>query len=343
MSLQEMELQANKLIEQEETEPAVKLIYEIVVGWAQAKDFSKANAWRDRLIKIDPMALGEIVDSAEIIEAEKADAIDDNHKTTWEKLYDSLTQEEANSFYLKLKQLEFPPGKVLIQQGKLNENLFFIDHGRLKIIFRKASKELFLKELDTGDTVGQETFFHLSSCTTSVVTVSPVKIRLLKKPALKEIETEFPGFTKKLQDYCSLLDVKNTETILKNKALERRELKRHKLAGKITSQIIDKNGSPLGSAFHGWLVDISVGGAAFSIQCSNPDVGRTLLGRLSTLTIRIDKGPQIKVEGLIVGAKFDLFYTYMIHLRFSKPFNELKLKNLVATYPASSSSPPNKP
>lgn len=338
MSLQEMENEANKLIEENEKDAAVKLIYEIVVAWAHEKDFSKANAWRDKMIELNPMALGEIVDSAEIIESEKANTIDDNHKATWEKLYEPLSQEEANSFYLKLKPLEFPPGKVLIQQGKLNDNLLFIDQGRLKIIFKQGDKEVFLKELDKGDTVGQETFFHTTSCTTSVITVTPAKIRLLKKPALEEIEKEFPGFTEKLEDYCSLLEAKNTETILKKKALERRQLKRHKLAGKITLQLIDKNGGSIGTAFYGWLEDISSGGSAFYIQCSNSDAGRTLLGRLSALMIRFEKGPQEKVNGLIVAAKFDNFNTYTIHFRFSKPFTEPDFNKLVAA----SGSPPQK-
>ena len=69
--LKNMEKEANRLIEQEETEPAVKQIYEIVVAWAKEKDFKKANAWRDKLIEINPMALTEIFDSAEVIEAEK--------------------------------------------------------------------------------------------------------------------------------------------------------------------------------------------------------------------------------------------------------------------------------
>ena len=76
-------------------------------------------------MELDPMALTEIVDSAEIIEAEKATTIDDDHQTIWTKLYDSLTLEEGNSFYQKLKQREFPPGKVLTQQGKINNTLFF--------------------------------------------------------------------------------------------------------------------------------------------------------------------------------------------------------------------------
>jgi CRP-like cAMP-binding protein len=340
MSLIEMEQQANKLIEQGEIDPAVKHIYDLVVACAMAKDFTKVNLWRDKLIELNPMALSEIVDSAEIIESEKENAIDDDHKTIWGKFYSTVTQEEANAFYLKLKQREFPAGKVIIQQGKLNNFLFLIDHGQLKTIFSQGGKDVFLNELEKGESAGQDTFFNISNCTTTVVTMSSVKLRFLDRSALSEIETNFPGFTRKLEEYCSRLDAKGNQDLLKNKALERRELQRHKLAGKITSQVFDKKGSPEGPAYYGWLDDISTGGASFYIQCSNKDVGRSLLGKVTSLTVRFEKGPQIKFGGLILGARFNLFNLYTIHLRFSKPFDKSKLKEIAAICPPSTAHPP---
>jgi len=63
MSLQDMEQQVNKLINQGEIGLAVKYIYDLVVAWAVKRDFIKANAWRNKLIEIDPMALAKIFDS----------------------------------------------------------------------------------------------------------------------------------------------------------------------------------------------------------------------------------------------------------------------------------------
>lgn len=340
MSLSEMEQQANKLIEQGEIDSAVKQIYEVVVAYAMAKNFTKANTWRDKLVEINPLALSEIVDSGEIIETEKANAIDDDHKVIWEDFYKTITLEEANAFYLKLRERDFPSGKVIIQQGKLNNFLFFLDEGQLKTIFSQGGKDVFLNELQKGESAGQDTFFNITNCTTTVVTMSSVKLRILERSALTEIESQFPGFTRKLEEYCSRLDSKRTN-ILKNKALERRELQRHKLAGKTTLQVFDKNGNPEGPTYYGWLDDISVGGASFYVQCSNKDVGRTLLGKPTTLTIRFEKGPQLKFNGIILGARFDLFNLYTIHLRFSKPFDKSKLKDIASVCPASTAHPPN--
>ena len=54
---------------------------------------------RSRIFEIDSMALGEIVRSGEIIEEEKSQSIDADHRKIWAKLYDSLSIEEANTLY----------------------------------------------------------------------------------------------------------------------------------------------------------------------------------------------------------------------------------------------------
>ena len=343
MSLQEMEQQANKLIEQGEVEPAVNLIYDLVVAWALAKDFSQANIWRGKLIEIDPMALVQIVKSGEFIESEKAKLIDDDYKTIWKELRRFLTLEENNSFYMKLKQGDFPPEKLIIQQGELNNTLFFIDSGQLKTFFIQNDRELFLNRLEQGETAGQDTFFNISNCTTTIITASFVKLRFLDRSALLEMEKEFPGFTTKLESFCSRLEAKNNKTTLKIKALERREFQRYKLAEKITAQIIDERGNPDGPVFYGQLKDISIGGACFSIKCSKKDVGRTLLGREATLSTLFEIGSQIIFNGLILGVRFDHFSSYTINLQFSKPFDESTLKDIVAILPQSTPTPPAMP
>lgn len=341
MSLEEMEQQANQLIERGETDLAIRQIYDLVLAWAKKKDFKKANAWREKLIEINPMALAEILNSGEVIESERTKVIDFYHQKIWANLYVSLTQEEGNAIYLKLKQKELPPGEVLIQQGKINNTLFFVDSGLLKTFFSQGGKEIFLNEVGQGYTAGRDTFFSISICTSTVVTVSPVKLMILDRPGLLEVEKEFSGFTKKLEGFCSRLEANNYKTILKNKTLERRQHQRHKLAAKITVQIYDKKKNPVGRAFTGRLDDISVGGASFFIQSSNKDVGRTLLGRLISLSLQDEKGPEVKFNGFIIGARFDDRSGYTINHRFLKPYDESKLKEIVANYPPSTPTPPS--
>ena len=69
-----------KLIEQYmsegNTEAAVRLLSELIIKAAREKNFEQAEALRDRLFDVDSMALGEIINTGEIIETEKSNAID---------------------------------------------------------------------------------------------------------------------------------------------------------------------------------------------------------------------------------------------------------------------------
>ena len=57
-----------KYIKENKKELAVNLIFDLILKNAQAKNFSQADALREKLFEIDSMALNEIVKSAEIIE-----------------------------------------------------------------------------------------------------------------------------------------------------------------------------------------------------------------------------------------------------------------------------------
>ena len=296
-----MEELVKQHIEKGEKNLAVKQIFDLILALAKKKEFAKADAWREKMIALDNMALAEILDSGDVIESEKANTLDDHHQRTWTNLYLSLTVEEGNAISSKFKQRDFPPGKILIQQGKINNVLFFVDSGQLKTFFVQREKEKFLNFLGPGNTAGQDTFFNISACTLTVVTEGPVKLNFLERPDLEEIEKKFPGITEKMEKFCLNLEEKNYKSILKNKELERRENKRFDLDGKISVQVYDKNKNPLGPPFGGLLDDISVGGASFIIHSSNKAIGRTLLGKLTSLNVENDVEPQVQFNGLIIG------------------------------------------
>jgi CRP-like cAMP-binding protein len=333
MTLEEMERSANQLIERGETDLAIKQLYDLVLAWAKKKDFVKAEAWRDKIIEINPMALAEILGSDEVIVLEKASTIDYYHQKIWNNLYVALTQDEGNALYLKLKQREFQPDKILTKQGTINNTLFFIDSGQLKNIFSQGDKEIFLNDVGQGNTAGQDTFFSNSTCTSTVVTTSPVKLMFLSRHDLMELENQIPGISQKLKKFCSRLEAKNYNTLLKNKALERRQNERHKMSGKIAVQILDKNQKQIGPTFNGSMEDLSIGGASFFLNGSGKDVGRSLLGRKTILTIKKEVGPEIIFNGFILGAKYDQKSTYTINLRFYKTYTKAAVADIVAKSP----------
>ena len=338
MSLSERERQANKHIQKGDIDSAVNDIFDLVDAWAKEKNFEKANFWRGKLIEVDPMALAKHYDAGEIIEAEKATTMDSLHQDVWASLYNSLTKDEGKELYSKFQEREFPSGKILIRQGKLNKALFFIEEGQLKNIFSQGGKESFLHDIGGGDTAGQDTFFNATVCTSTVVTVSHVKLKFIDRKTMEEIDKKFSGFSKKLDGICTWLEAKKPKLSIKNKALERRQNKRHDVAGKIILQTFDTEKNPIRPAYSGWMEDISVGGASFIIRCADKDVGRSILGRVTTLSVKFENGPEQDFHGHILGARFDLQNTYKIHLKFDHLFSEDHLKELVAN---SSPLPPS--
>ena len=75
--------ESEKLVEQHiakgDSDAAVKLLYRMIVQCAEEKNFTKAEQFRERMLEVDPMALNEIISSAEIIEESKSQSLDPIH------------------------------------------------------------------------------------------------------------------------------------------------------------------------------------------------------------------------------------------------------------------------
>lgn len=324
------ERQIDQYIEQGQKESAVKLLYDLIIDYAKAKDFAVAESLRERLIQIDSMALNEIVNSAEIIEAEKSVTIDEQQRGLWKQLYDSLTPEESNAFYLAGKQITLAPNRTIIKQEMLNDKLFFINEGRLKLLYQQDEKEIYINQINKGEIVGQDTFFSISICTTSVITLSRVQLSYLDLSALQRLEKQFPGFENKLQDFCPKSGDKTVD-ILKKKKVERRRYERFKVSGEIATQLLDEENKPMAEPFRGHLKDISVGGVCYYIKCSKKSSARLLLGRPAQFKMSFPKDGghmSVKTKGMIVGVNYRFFNDYSVHVRFSKLFPEAQIRQL---------------
>jgi CRP-like cAMP-binding protein len=329
MEIKDMEALAKKLIERGDKVHAVRQIYDLIIALAKNKEFKRAYALRDKLIEIDDMALAEILNSEEVIEAEKLNTINFYHQKIWANLYTSLTLEEGNAIYLKLKKREFPLGKTIIQQGKINNTLFFVDSGMLKTFFTQGGREVFLNEVNQSYTAGTDTFFNISTCTSTVVSASPVILNLLDRSDLEEVEKEFPGVSHKLEKFCKKIDANNYKTIFKNKAIERRRHERYQLSADISVQIFNKDKKPAGPEFKGKFDDISIGGASFVFLYSKKNIGRALLGKRTMLTIKDIKETQVSFDGTILAAQFN-DGSFTINLKFVNPWTVDKIRGVVA-------------
>ena len=303
----------------DDTEAVVKSLFKEIVSCAREKNFKKAEQLREKMLEVDPMALDEIISSAEIIEEEKSQALDPIHMQIWSKLYDLLDTEEKNELYYALQDAVLEINQPVFLQGKLDTNLYFINQGQLKMIYQDKAGDVLLYSLGPGQLAGQENFFSNTVCTTSLVTLSNVNLKYLEKRFLLKWKNEFPTLEQKLVDFCA--GFPNATTLLQSKKMDRRSLQRVKLSGKGLIQLLNRAGEPIGKSFKGHLSDISVGGLSFELRISKEETARLLLGRKISVAFNSSTStPNISIDqsGTIVGIYPFPFEDYSIHVKFDK-------------------------
>ena len=318
-NIAESEKMVEQYIAKDDIAAAVKLLYEMIVQCARAKKFSKAEQLRDRILEVDPMALNEIISSAEIIEEEKSQALDPVHMEIWSKLYNTLDTDEKNALFFEMKDAKYEINQAVYSQGDLNSNLYFINNGKLNVIYAHKNGEILLSTLGSRDIAGQDNFFSNTVCTTSLLTATNVNLKYLEKDVLKEWKKDFPNLEHKLKNFC--LGAEDVTDLLKRKEMDRRTQKRVKISGMGIINLLNRSGQPIAKSFKGELNDISVGGLAFEIRISKEETARLLLGRRLNIEFSFTKSvPNIKINqnGLIVGVYPYPFEDYSIHVKFDK-------------------------
>jgi CRP-like cAMP-binding protein len=329
----------DQYVNQNNKEGAVNLIFDLIVKCAEEKKFEEAELLRKKLFEVDPLALSEIIRSAEIIEEKRAESIDQSHRKIWKNLYAALRNDEANALYYAMKERVYDVNEIVFKQGEQNSNLYFINQGQLKMIYHQAEREIFLRYLKAGEIAGQDTFFHNTVCTTSLVTLSRAQATYIEKETLHKWQTECPSLEEALDNY--FFKFRSVEELLKSKNLDRRRQKRVKIQGAIQIQLIDEAGKLLGNPIKGELVDVSRGGLSFMLRITKKETALLLLGRKLSLQFAVslkaadlllgrrlcmqfllsdDEGIQqkINISGTVVSVRSHPFDDYSIHIRFDQ-------------------------
>ncbi len=308
----------DEYIRQKDTDGACRLLFDLIVEYAREKDFKKAEALHERLYEVDPMALTEIVRSGEIIEEEKTQSLDREHLDIWSDLYGDLSTSEGNALYYSMKTKIFEAGEPIMEQGRLNSRLYFINKGEVKAIYNQEGKEVIFQTLGMGDVVGQDPFFSATVCTVSMIALGSVKVNYLETDVLKKWKTDAPALESKLFDYCIKHD--RIKKALEAKKIERRADRRVAVSGKVVFQLLDKSGKSLGQG-RGALMDISAGGLSFLIKSSKKESIRMLLGRrvqvIFDLWLKNQNVRKIVQEASLIAAQPLLFDEYSLHAKFS--------------------------
>lgn len=316
MDLKTINKDVKALVKDGENEKAISLLFEAIIFFAKKKEFKTAENLREMIYEIDPLSLTEIVEASEIIEKEKNDSIDKKHQGVFLKLYEDLTPEEGNALFFAMEEHGFDSDSVFYKQGEINNKLYFVNDGSLKLVHEKGRETIFIDEVKPGEIGGKESFFKTTMSTYSLVGDSKGKVHSLKRESLDKLNNDFPGLEPKLKDFSVN---KSTTSVIKEKGLNRRIYKRFKSEGTIVFQILSASGKAIGKVLKGRLADVSSGGLSFYFTTSNERNVKLLLGRdlLMKFILPETKNPvEIKKKGLVLSVLPQMNHEYSIHLKF---------------------------
>ena len=311
--------EVDRLAAGDDTETAVERLLAMIRAEAKAKRFIEAEQLREKLYEIDALALGPIIQAGEIIEAEKSRAIDPDHVQIFAPLYAQLTETERNGLYHAMTPENFDSGDTLVHQGRINDRLYFINQGAVKIVHRQGAREMLIDRPAAGSLVGGDSFFKATVATVAVLALGPVAATRITRDGLEALYPDHPGLKSKLPDYVARLDT--TAELLRRRGMDRRRHPRYKIQGRIKFQIQDRQGRPLGRPFLGTLADCSIGGISFCIGSSKSETARILLGRRLQLAFVIPlPGAPCKVStwGTVIGVNDLMANEHSLHIRFER-------------------------
>ncbi len=327
--IREIEDKIFLILEEDDLEKACEYILSQIRIVASVKDFEMAEKLRDRLLEVNPLALNEVIQAGEFIEQEKGSSITNHHLSLWHELYDHMTVEEFNAIYYAMRQQTYQQNEVIIKSGETDSSLYFINSGYASLSCQFDRENIFLKRLQSGDIFGVSEFFSVSVWTSSVTAQTDCQINVLSYDSFMKLTEEYPQLELKLQEYCIKHDI--LPDLVKMSGKERRKFPRYPVSIIVSSTLLDHYGNVGKRSFKGEMLDISMGGFAFSIHISSKENTRLLLGRQIVSEIRIGRGKILRCTGTVVGVKYKKLNEkdYIIHVKFHVRLDQTKVMQVV--------------
>ena len=305
-------------------------LFGLIQQYVEAGEISRAEALREELMCYEDIPLNQIVAAANLIEDAKLAGINDAHQLLWIDLYDGLPPEEKSLLFYSLEERVIPVNTVFLKQGHVNNLLYFIEDGVVDAVFSKGKKNNLVLQTGKGSFVGEDSFFAMSVCTSSFVSRSELRVKILKREKVVQWEDECPGLYVKLEAYCQKFG--QYEEFFERKRLEKSRFERLSVNGQVFAAVLNSAMKQTGKKFKASVGDISRGGACFFIKASKRDVARTLLAKHLRMIFAIKINSKIKkivAFGRVVRVKFHLENDYSVHVKFAKTLGQDTLEEIV--------------
>ena len=329
LKLQDLDARIDRLVQHRQITQAVTLLGEQAIVAARKKDFVTAELLTDKMFKVDPKALDELIRISNIIEEEKSTSVTSHYIKTWLSLYNALGLEEFNALYSVLRHQHYHAGELIVRQGEIDSSLYFVNSGQVRLACHRGNRELFLKRLYPGEMVGLAPFFGVSVWTVTLTAITPVELQVLSREALSRICGDYPEIEAHLYGYCREND--RVPEWLQVSGEERRESPRHDVSIIIRNILLDDYEGETRYRFKSRLVELSEGGCSYLVRIADQGNARLLLGRKVRSVIPVGETDSVTVNGTIVGVIFQEYgqRDYSVHVKFNQLLSESKVMDIV--------------
>jgi HEAT repeat protein len=308
---------------------AARQLFELITECVQEGDLFNAERLKERFSEINPNAIAEIIQAAELIEEAKSGVQVRGYLDIWSNLLHELTSEEFSAIYHELENRTLEPEEILVRQGERNDELFFVNHGTVRVFYKKNDRKIYIKSLSDGDLAG-ENFFSTSVWTVSMSAVTESRISVLKRACFERWKEAYPGLEEKLKNFYNRTN--NIRDLLQRKGLNRRNYDRYTLSRKVDFQVMDTPGKPIGQKFKGRLADVSRGGLSMVFRMAQQKHIRVLLGRNMRITIPVAGSPsELDVQGQVLSIQpaDEEMGEYKISLVFDEELEQEELQTVL--------------
>ncbi len=310
-------------------EEATRQLFQLIIRCIEEKDFQNASRLRNRFNEINPMAFKEIIQTAEIIEQAEHGIQAKSYLDVWSNLLDELSAEEFTAIYHEMEERTLQAEELLVNQGDTNDELYFINHGSIKVYYKDEYHKRFIKSLTGGELAG-ENFFDASYWTVSLSALTPSRISILKRSSFIRWQDAFPGLVEKLEIFYQRSN--NIQDLLNQKGLNRRVYQRYRVSRQVKIEMTTATGKSMGKGFSGKLANLSQGGLALVFRIAKQENARVLLGRSMKIIIPIaGRNPELPVNGrvLSIHAVEEDSNEQMIHFVFDQPQDQDGLQSVL--------------
>jgi CRP-like cAMP-binding protein len=327
----EQDAQLDQFIKSGQNEAAVKLLCQLALECAEKKDFEHAEAFRDQIYEVDSKALDEIMNVNNIIEKEKSKNFKADHHQQWAQFFNELSPEEADAFFLALKETSLDEDKTVLRQGSLNDRLYLVNQGKLKITHERNDKQMLIDTLSPGDIFGEDTFFSVNICTVTIKTLSKVNLSYLVRNTLNDIITEYPNLEESLIKICGTGE--RIVECLRQKGMDRRAFKRYILQAQVWFQVLaTKDSYDKSNLIEAELYDISINGLSFNFHFKDKEYICKLVGKTIgvNLNIKYDrKKTSLPLTGVVQGVQSYPIDEYSVHVKLRQNLSEKAINALI--------------